>query len=108
MQRTVTAIALFVSLGLVAVACSGDDGSDAVDTSPAPPSTQQGASLESDDAEALSIVVIGDSVAAGEGIAYGYTYDYKADDPNYSEWTGGVDKPTWEGDHQLCHQDTQA
>jgi hypothetical protein len=51
-----------------------------------------------------SIVVLGDSVAAGEGINYGYTYS--TDFPNH--WTGGTDDPTWAGPYQLCHQSTQA
>lgn len=107
MQRTVATTALLVGLAVIGAACSSDDSADTADTA-TPPSTQQGASLESDDAEALSIVVIGDSVAAGEGIAYGYTYDYDSDDPNDSYWTGGVDDPTWEGQYQSCHQDTKA
>lgn len=96
-------VSALVVMGLVLAACSGDDEAD-----DAPPSTEQAASLESDDAQSLSMVIIGDSVAAGEGIAYGYTYDYDADSPDYSYWTGGTDDPTWQGDYQLCHQDTAA
>lgn len=58
--------------------------------------------------ERLSVVVIGDSVAAGEGIAYGYEYDYLSAEPDDSYWTGGTDDPTWAGDHPLCHQTDQA
>ena len=52
----------------------------------------------------LSIVVLGDSVAAGEGIDYGYTYQTST--PN--RWIGGVDNPTWQGDYQLCHDSALA
>ena len=107
MHRTVAAGAVVLGISLIAAACSGDDDSSS-DTSASPPSTQSGAARESDDAEALSMVVIGDSVAAGEGIAYGYSYYYDSDFPNYSYWTGGVDDPTWQGEYQLCHQDTKA
>ncbi len=51
-----------------------------------------------------SIVVLGDSLASGEGINYGYTY-YDSF-PNH--WTGGTTDPTWAGDYQLCHQSVQA
>jgi hypothetical protein len=47
-----------------------------------------------------SIAVLGDSVAAGEGIDYGYAYSTTI--PN--RWTGGADDPTWERPYQLCHQ----
>jgi len=81
-------------LATLAVACGGGGGSDpapgAGASSPAPP----------------SVVVLGDSVAAGEGINYGYTY-YTGDfGPN--EWTGGTDNPTWQGDYPLCHDSAQA
>jgi len=52
----------------------------------------------------LSIVVIGDSIASGEGINYGYTY--YTGFPN--EWTGGTDNPLWQGNYQLCHDSAQA
>lgn len=51
-----------------------------------------------------SIVVLGDSIASGEGINYGYTY--YTGFPNH--WTGGTTNPTWEGPNQLCHQSVQA
>ena len=51
-----------------------------------------------------SIVVIGDSIASGEGINYGYTYS--ASFPN--GWTGGLGDPMWEGDYQLCHDSAMA
>jgi hypothetical protein len=72
-------------------ACGGGNGSDNADDHRA------GATLE-------SIVVLGDSVAAGEGINYGYTYS--TDFPN--GWTGGTDNPTWEGPYSLCHDSVQA
>jgi hypothetical protein len=49
----------------------------------------------------LSIVSIGDSLASGEGIAYGYTYDNSPPTPH---WVGGVANPTWAGPYQQCHQ----
>ena len=52
----------------------------------------------------LSVVVIGDSIASGEGINYGYVY--YTGHPN--EWYGGVINPVWQGDHQLCHDSAQA
>jgi len=51
----------------------------------------------------LSIVVIGDSIASGEGIAYGYTY---LSDIGF--WIGGVTNPQWQGEYQLCHDSPQA
>ena len=53
----------------------------------------------------LSIVSIGDSIASGEGIAYGYTYDSAQPGPH---WVGGVPNPTWSGPNQQCHQTTAA
>jgi lysophospholipase L1-like esterase len=83
--KSVPALALLV---LLATACGG--GSDA------PSST--------DAAAPISVVVLGDSIAAGEGINYGYTYSTGF--PN--KWTGGTDNPTWQGNYQLCHDSAQA
>ncbi len=55
-----------------------------------------------------SIVVLGDSVASGEGINYGYTYSYNSFFNSLSRWTGGTDNPTWQGQYQLCHQSALA
>jgi GDSL-like Lipase/Acylhydrolase family len=52
----------------------------------------------------LSVVVLGDSIASGEGINYGYIY--YTGHPN--EWYGGIDNPVWQGDYQLCHDSAQA
>jgi hypothetical protein len=54
--------------------------------------------------EPSSIVVLGDSIASGEGINYGYTY--YTGFPNH--WIGGTDNPTWAGKYPLCHQSLQA
>lgn len=70
-------------------ACNGDSTSPVADV---------------DTAQPLSLVVLGDSIASGEGINYGYTY--YTGHPN--EWYGGVDNPTWQGDYQLCHDSAQA
>jgi hypothetical protein len=53
----------------------------------------------------LSIVSLGDSIASGEGIAYGYTYDNALPTPH---WVGGTSNPTWAGPYQQCHQTTAA
>jgi len=45
-----------------------------------------------------SVVQLGDSIAAGEGTLYGYTYTAKN-----RWWTGGVTDPTWTGPYQTCH-----
>ena len=50
------------------------------------------------------MVVLGDSIASGEGINYGYIY--YTGHPN--EWYGGVINPVWQGDYQLCHDSAQA
>ena len=83
--RTVQA---WVLVALLAAGCGGgSDSSPALDT--APP---------------LSVVVLGDSIASGEGINYGYIY--YTGHPN--EWYGGVINPVWQGDYQLCHDSAQA
>ncbi len=86
LTRTMPAMVLVAA---IAAACGGG-GSDAPPGLAAPPP--------------LSLVVIGDSIASGEGINYGYTYSTSF--PN--EWYGGVDNPTWQGDYQLCHDSAQA
>lgn len=93
-----------VAAALVVSACSGtkEDGRAATETT-IPPEVQA-----QDEAERTSLVVIGDSVAAGEGIAYGYKYDYVASEPDSSGWTGGESDPKWQGEYQLCHQDERA
>lgn len=83
--KSMPALALIV---LLTTACGG--GSDA------PSST--------DAAAPISVVVLGDSIAAGEGINYGYTYSTGF--PN--KWTGGTDNPAWQGNYQLCHDSAQA
>jgi lysophospholipase L1-like esterase len=85
-----------LAAGLILVALSmlmgcGDDGSDSGGEEAAPPPPK-------------SIVVLGDSLASGEGINYGYTYSTGF--PNH--WTGGTKNPTWAGDYPLCHQSLQA
>ena len=105
MRRTLPALLLAVVL-LVA-ACSDGDGEG---TSADGTSATTGAPVEVDgggglDADALSMVVMGDSVAAGEGIAYGYTYDTSG---LFHRWTGGVADPTWDQPYPLCHQTQQA
>lgn len=52
----------------------------------------------------FSLVTLGDSVASGEGINYGYHYHYNEDLHYLSRWEGGTDNPTWEPPYPLCHQ----
>jgi hypothetical protein len=48
-----------------------------------------------------SFVALGDSIAAGEGTYYGYTYD---DRPILPTWNGPTDaNPTWDGQYKECH-----
>jgi hypothetical protein len=86
-MRSVLAAAAVAAL---ASACGGGD-------SGAPPG------LSAEAPAPLSIVVIGDSIASGEGIAYGYAYDTAG-----GYWTGGVKNPQWQGEYQLCHDTPQA
>ncbi|RBP52737.1 SGNH/GDSL hydrolase family protein [Arenicella xantha] len=53
-----------------------------------------------------SIVVLGDSVAAGEGINYGYRYDNTS--LLGARWIGGTDAPIWQPPYPLCHDSAQA
>ena len=80
-----------VLVALLMSACGGGGGSE--------PSKELGSA-----APPLSIVVIGDSIASGEGINYGYQYDTSF--PNH--WYGGITNPQWQGDYQLCHDSDKA
>lgn len=104
MARTVL-VALAAVTASLAAGCVGDDGA----TGPPAPETTIAEDRQRADADGTpSIVVIGDSVAAGEGLAYGYRYEYDADSPDSSGWTGGSPDPRWQGQYQLCHQDERA
>lgn len=83
---TVTAL---IPVVLLAAACGGG-GSEATPELEAAP---------------LSIVVIGDSIASGEGINYGYTYEKGY---FFNGWSGGTANPTWQGNYQLCHDSDKA
>jgi hypothetical protein len=72
------------------VACGGGGSDSAPQLGASPP---------------LSIVVIGDSIASGEGINYGYRYERGY---LYNGWAGGNPDPTWQGDYQLCHDSDKA
>lgn len=50
-----------------------------------------------------SIAQLGDSVAAGEGTLYGYTYDGST-----RTWTGGNVDAKWPGPYPLCHDSPEA
>jgi lysophospholipase L1-like esterase len=50
-----------------------------------------------------SIVQLGDSVAAGEGTLYGYTYDRSS-----RRWTGGDLDATWPEPYPKCHHSPDA
>lgn len=82
--------ALVAVLAIVAAACGGGSG---------------GGGHGSNGSKHTSIVVLGDSVAAGEGIAYGYTYASTERPPR---WTGGLPDPVWLAPYPLCHQTAQA
>ena len=52
------------------------------------------------DGPGLSVVAMGDSVSAGEGVRYGFEY---ADE--FQIWVGPSDRnPDWDGDYPSCHQ----
>jgi hypothetical protein len=46
-----------------------------------------------------NVVQLGDSIASGEGIKYGFTYSSST-----ATWTIGNPDPTWDGPYQNCHQ----
>ncbi len=81
-----------MAVAAVLVAACGGGGSDAPPELGAPPP--------------LSVVVLGDSIASGEGINYGYTYYYSDFFPGH--WEGGIVNPQWQGDYQLCHDSVYA
>src|SRR4051794_39137646 len=85
-------LAAAVVVAFVVAGCGGGGGSDAPPQLGAPPP--------------LSVVVLGDSIASGEGINYGYTYYYSEIFPGH--WEGGVVDPQWQGDYQLCHDSKYA
>src|SRR5258705_10697041 len=91
-MRELKTIVAVVLVALLATACGGG-GSDA--------RPEPGASPPP-----LSVVVLGDSIASGEGINYGYTYYYSDIFPGH--WEGGVVNPEWQGDYQLCHDSKYA
>jgi lysophospholipase L1-like esterase len=93
-MRNASAVLAFAAMATLLAGCGG--GGDAT------PPGAVGASPP------LSIVVLGDSIAAGEGINYGYTYDYHPDINRLSRWTGGTDNPQWQGNYQLCHDSVYA
>jgi lysophospholipase L1-like esterase len=51
----------------------------------------------------LRITVLGDSIASGEGIGYGYTWNAST-----LSWQGGSDTGTWTSPNPLCHQTNEA
>ncbi len=79
-----------IAVAALVAGCGGGDGS--------------GSAQEPEASAPLSIVVMGDSIASGEGLNYGYTY--QTSHPN--RWIGGVDNPVWQGDYQLCHDSALA
>lgn len=87
---TVARTTIALLLAAVLVAACGGGGSN---------------SNEDDAAAPLSIVVLGDSIASGEGINYGYTYSLGE---IYDAWTGGTTNPTWQDPYQLCHDSALA
>jgi lysophospholipase L1-like esterase len=52
----------------------------------------------------ISIVQLGDSIASGEGINYGFSFDTRT-----GKWDEQANRnPTWEGQYQACHQSKEA
>jgi len=80
--RVVSAIVVAVML---AAACGGGGSTSAPELGASP---------------SRSVVVLGDSIASGEGINYGYTYEIGY---FFNGWTGGNPNPTWQDNYQLCH-----
>lgn len=78
---------MLVVLALLALASSAGGQTTTPATAPAP----------------TSIVQLGDSVAAGEGTLYGYTYDRSS-----RRWTGGDLDVTWPGPYPGCHTSPDA
>ena len=92
MRRPVL-LPVLLAAGLVAAAaCSSGADSRAVRTGATP--SQTSGILKTPQ----RVVQIGDSIASGEGIDYGYTYN-----PDSREWTGGDLNATWAEPYQGCH-----
>jgi len=89
-MRIARAVSAMVPAVMLVVACGGGGSDSAPELGAAPP---------------LSIVVIGDSIASGEGINYGYTYEIGT---FFNEWSGGNPDPVWQGSYQLCHDSALA
>lgn len=88
---------------LTLAACAGDGTDRAADDGSEPTTTASTTTTELP-ADAPSMVVLGDSVAAGEGIAYGYRYGLDRGRPDDSRWTAGTSDPPWLEPYPLCHQ----
>ena len=81
-------------LALVVAGCSSSSSTSSQSTSTEPTYPPIG-----------SIVVMGDSVASGEGIAYDYKYEHR---PILPMWSKGKPNPTWLGAYPDCHQSGKA
>jgi hypothetical protein len=97
-------IAALSAFALVGAACGSSSDESETGSSVTVEEGSGAATLDTDD-DGLSIVAMGDSVSAGEGIDYGYTYGA---DLWLPRWQGGTDDPTWQGQYQLCHDSAQA
>jgi hypothetical protein len=89
-MRIARLVSTVISAVVLTVACGGGGSDSSPELGAAPP---------------LSIVVIGDSIASGEGIDYGYTYEIGY---VFNGWTGGNPNPTWQGNYPLCHDSALA
>lgn len=87
----ITLAALFVSLA----ACSSNSRSVSTTSTTAPESAPRPSQL--------SVVQIGDSIAAGEGTLYGFTYDRKS-----RTWVGGNPDAVWPEPYPECHDSPYA
>ena len=78
-----------ILVALIAAACGGGSDSAPEIAAPAP----------------LRVVVLGDSIASGEGINYGYYYYTGFGD---NRWMGGIKEPLWQDPYQRCHDSAYA
>lgn len=88
MPHAKAAITLILG-ALIAAACGGGSDSAPEIAAPAP----------------LRVVVLGDSIASGEGINYNYYYGTDSWGPR---WMGGDNPSPWQGDYPKCHDSAQA
>jgi len=95
-----------LGLALLMVLCACGEPAQSPQTELADTSAVASTVEANDASQKKSIVVLGDSVAAGEGINYGYRYDLKS--LLGARWVGGTTNPVWDGAYPLCHDSNKA